>query len=72
MISTAKTMESLKMQRRHFQLIAETLHTLSLGRPEGWSKNLWRETCLTFAARLEATNPGFDRARFLRACGMEG
>jgi hypothetical protein len=71
MQSHASTMQHLSMQRRHFQMIAETLKSLTRGRPDDWSKNGWRETCLTFASRLASTNPGFDRARFLAACGME-
>jgi len=59
------------MQRRHFELIAETLKGLSLN----WGGHLndasHARVVEDFADKLASTNPNFDRARFLRACGVE-
>lgn len=30
----------------------------------------WRQTCITFCHRIAIQTPGFDRAEFLRQCGM--
>jgi hypothetical protein len=59
------------MTRKDFEMISSTLKSLTRGRPDGWAQNGWRETCLTFSDALASTNPRFDRARFLAACGME-
>jgi len=63
----------MTMQRRHFELIAETL---AAPKPEPhWSANKgaqWLVTCNRFADKLASTNANFDRARFLAACGVEG
>jgi hypothetical protein len=76
MQSTTRTMSGLKMQRRHFQLIAETLLS---ERPVFTTRNEWEQGAhdewstivLHFAGVLAKSNDGFDRARFLAACGME-
>ena len=76
MESRTSTMENLKMQRRHFQLIAEVLKD---SRPEAFPESpvgldahvQWGRTVEGMAIALASTNPGFDRARFLKACGME-
>lgn len=57
------------MTRRDFELIAETVKGLTL---EGSEPNEERRhVAESFAARLDDTNPRFDRARFLKACGVE-
>ncbi len=75
MQSHARTMQNLTMQRRHFQLIAETLRD---ERPErdgtAWAngaRDEWSTIVLRFANRLAGTNGNFNRAAFLAACGME-
>jgi hypothetical protein len=58
------------MTRQHFQMIADVLkdagqHNSCIDRTA--HEAIARE----FAVRLMATNPRFDRARFLKACGVE-
>lgn len=53
------------MQHRHFCTIAAIVR--GLGTEHTWTQeNLARY----FAAELAATNPRFDRERFLAACGV--
>ena len=60
------------MSRKDFQLIAETIKGLSLN----WGGHLndpsHDRVANDFADKLASTNPNFNRARFLRACGVEG
>lgn len=62
----------MTMQRRHFELIAETL---AASKPailrDRKAYNAWLEVLNAFADMLASTNRNFDRARFLRACGVE-
>lgn len=62
----------MTMQRRHFELIAETL---SLSKPGPFASEDAKAqhffTVMTLTARLALTNPNFDRAKFLAACGVE-
>lgn len=60
----------MTMQRRHFELIAETIRDFAL---PGDNESSWRRALVArhFAHRLRATNPNFNEARFLRACGVE-
>ena len=51
------------MTKKDFELIAATIAYL----PAGPAR---RETARLFADALATTNPRFDRARFLRACGV--
>lgn len=53
------------MQHRHFAVIADIIAKADF-RP-----HIKAEIARTFADRLRATNPKFDRARFLRACEIE-
>jgi hypothetical protein len=58
----------MTMQRRHYELIAEVIATAPFVSVRG---PLDRDTLAQhFADRLAQTNPKFDRARFLRACGV--
>lgn len=61
-----------RMTRRHFRVIAEALAEArptvvgsewSAGKASGW----W-DACESMARALSATNPQFDRARFLAWC----
>lgn len=62
----------MTMQRRHFELIAESLHaSRPIGQPGDIRFNTWKSVVSEFCGRLSATNPNFNRARFLRACGVE-
>jgi hypothetical protein len=53
------------MQRRHFQLIADTIATLDVD--EATRARVARQ----FARSLEPTNGGFQPGRFYEACGLE-
>ena len=58
------------LQHRHFAFIAGVIkampaHAASLRAQK-------RSTALAFADACASTNPRFDRARFLLACGEEG
>jgi hypothetical protein len=52
-----------KMTRQHFQFIADTIKDIDDPQIRGGMARL-------FADRLRMTNPGFDRDRFVRACGI--
>ncbi len=52
------------MQHRHFSTVAAILATM----PDRASAEV---AAHHFAAELPATNPKFDRARFLAACNVE-
>lgn len=65
----------MTMQRRHYELIAEAIHACIDGREfTGPQLSLQQqgEVALIFARRLRSTNPNFNKARFLKACGVEG
>ena len=51
------------LQHRHFATIAAIIREAHVADQEGMAHH--------FARLLRGTNPKFDRARFLRACGLE-
>lgn len=53
----------MKMERRHFQFIADVIKAIDTG--HGLSPS---DIALTFASALATTNPNFKRQRFLDAC----
>lgn len=57
------------MTRRDFELIAEVLATTTRG-PD-CPAPLADHIAAVFAIELDATNPRFDRERFLRAAGVK-
>lgn len=58
------------MSRQDFVLIAKTIHALRA--PTGvLTKGLHIEVANDFADALAHTNERFNRARFLKACGVE-
>lgn len=60
----------MTMQRRHYELIAEIIRDLH--NPEGSEPEAERAYIAhCFATALRSTNPNFNEARFLRACGVE-
>lgn len=64
------------MTRRDYVLIAETLagcKPVSSSSPAmlTLATLTWQQGCYAFANRLASENPRFDRARFLKACGVE-
>ncbi len=64
----------MSMQRRHFELIAETL---AASKPSPHDSDAsarysqWRAVVSQFCGRLSATNGNFNKARFLAACGVD-
>ena len=68
------------MTKKDFELIANTLRsedprTKHYPDMTDWEKGVageeWNTTVLAFADALATTNPRFDRARFLAACGVQ-
>lgn len=57
---------SVDFQRRHFEFIAEVIRDMNSPHMEGAQ----RATANRFASALASTNPNFDRAKFLAACGV--
>lgn len=56
----------VKFQHRHFAFIARIIASnVEVAKWDNYS------TALAFAGALASTNPNFDRARFLAACGVE-
>ena len=53
------------MTRKHFILIAKAIHSI----PDHATR---AKFALEMAAECAKTNPRFDNARFLTACGVEG
>lgn len=56
----------MTMQRRHFELIANTIRDLDIP---------WRERAkvtTAFCNALSSTNPQFNRERFIMACEPDG
>lgn len=63
--------KDVKLQHRHFKFIAATLRDVSLSEKDETplDYSTWRAICVSFSDACAATNPKFDRARFLKACG---
>ncbi len=59
--STSRTMDNLRLQRRHYQFIAEVI--------KDWKEDPTDDLALVFARALRGTNSGYDSNRFLEACG---
>ncbi len=58
----------MTLQRRHFELIAEIINDMD---SSGDNYAVKCDTARHFAINLRNTNPNFNRARFLKACGVE-
>lgn len=60
----------MTMQRRHYELIAETIKDAPYNTEEErrFQRIRWAHH---FATYLSHTNPNFNSSRFLRACGLE-
>src|SRR2546426_8330651 len=64
-------MTAPRMTRTHYEYIANALRANTPIAGDGpVAMRCWRSLVTSFANRLEATNAGFNRERFLRACGM--
>ena len=67
------------MTKKDFELIANTLrsedprtkHYFDMTDWEKGAADEWNTIVLAFANALQTTNPRFDRARFLAACGVQ-
>lgn len=58
------------MTQKDFKLIADVMAGLPMDGHTSW--NTYRKhTAYELARKLATTNPRFDRAKFLRACGVE-
>lgn len=58
------------LQRRHFELIAETIRSIEVNVSGVSRQVLIRTLAERFADRLKGTNQYFDREKFIRACGV--
>lgn len=61
--SHARTMSNLRLQRRHYQFISDAIREYYQACDGDQNIAQW------FGSYLRGTNPNFDRARFLEACG---
>jgi hypothetical protein len=52
----------VKFTRRHFEQIAEIIKAMPKGKRKEWAE--------THAKMYEADNPRFDKAKFMKACGV--
>lgn len=62
------------MTRKDFELIADTVRTVYMRELSHGSYSLAMGALMVareFAETLAATNPRFNRERFLKACGVE-
>lgn len=57
------------LEHRHFAFIAATLKASKPAPTDKWEIEQWGWYVRHFADACAATNPRFDRARFLKACG---
>jgi hypothetical protein len=62
---------AVTLQHRHFAFIAAVLAKERPDYCDLEAVDQWRSTVRAFTEHLAVTNPRFDRARFLTACGME-
>lgn len=62
----------MTMQSRHFELIAEAIYSSKPATHWDLNKHAQYEVTVTrMADALSRTNPNFNRAKFLAACGVE-
>lgn len=60
-----------ELQHRHFCFIADMLKNAGgFGETEGVQEEQWQRIVDQFADACAQSNPKFDRARFLKACGV--
>ena len=59
------------MTRKDYELIAHCLRQNKHTTLNSMGFSIYSLTVHCFRARLQAENPNFDAARFLRACGIE-
>jgi hypothetical protein len=65
----------MKMSRQHFEFIALQMSAVRTGITRYGSGNFLNQFDFNFipglADDLAATNPNFDKAKFIKACGVE-
>lgn len=61
--SHSRTMLNLRLQRRHYQFIADVIKAHRAG------ETPYGNLAYSFAEALQSTNPRFDVNRFVDACG---
>lgn len=61
-----RTTGKATMEHRHFATVAVILNSM----PARWGQRRM-DIIAHFADELAGTNPKFDRARFLKACGVQ-
>lgn len=59
----------MTMERRHYELIARTIMDICVMSEGEISPRNRTLIARSFAQTLRATNPRFDKERFLKACG---
>ena len=59
------------MTRKDFELIAATLKACNSEELNNAQHTQWVCTVHRFADAMATTNPAFNRAQFLKACGIE-
>lgn len=59
------------MTRKHFRAIADAIARSRYGHDSSAERAAIDDTAVLIAYALADANPNFDRARFLRACGLE-
>jgi len=64
------------MSKKHFEALAAALNyskPCKMTRPKGYDERMyaWTNACCVVADTCASFNPNFDRARFLKACGVE-
>lgn len=64
----ARSAQTASFQHRHFAAIAAIIASM---RKQGWNEQIIFHLADRFADELAATNPRFDRKRFLAACEPE-
>lgn len=57
------------MTKKHFQVLAANLRTLSTLLHTSQQREVWRKCVENVADTCAESNPRFDRTRFLYACG---
>lgn len=61
----------VRMQRRHFYLIADVLFREAPLDRFSPAYAMWKRIVLSMADKLATTNDGFKRERFLSAAGLD-
>lgn len=58
------------MTKKDYELVASTLYSEGAWNSDDTPKSYFLGICYALADALATTNPRFDRAKFLAACGV--